>query len=927
MNKFIQWGCTAAWSVANTLPVLANTEVPIQQYPGVEVQNTPLEYRQFEKVEITGSSIVRKQQTQALPVQIYTREDLLRSGIRSTAEIVQKLPIMGQAIELGQLTQVTGGYTGASIHGIANGTLVLINGLRLAPFGRPTIVGPERSSVDLNTLPMADIERIEVLSDGASSLYGTDATAGVINIILRKERRGWEITADKTIPQGSRGQGYTSSLSWGTGDLRRDGYSFLITGELAHRQELLGVDREYASKGRYFFVQDGKTWQLDGLFQTINTSPATLRQRVSSTTSAKWTNSFPQDGNCSGTHLPFRDQKTACATNVYPDLGIYPEEDNKRIHARAQWAISDAVVFTDLIYGQHQSSIASRWWAPSFSAFDQPVGSPGYTAALAAGLDPANTRILWRPNLPALRERSDIDNLRISTGVKGVWQEWDYNASAYLAENKARWYDQIDGGLFYDSLGLGANQPWTRADVFQPLNASNPLRDELYALRGDYKLLNKGTTSLKGVEFRMSRAIGEIDGKDVLLGVGAEMRQEGVKYEKVSAELLNASPSFDVTRNIHAAYSELQIPITSTFDVNAALRSDTYSDVGTTRNGKLSTRWALTPQWAIRGSTGSGFRAPSPAQVIQTNEIFMVGQSSLPLACTPDQQQIAANLKTNPGVTGLCTSNSYPRVFGQGNPDLKPETSRQQSFGLSFVPHANLRWAFDVWRLQLNNTIRYLSEESILANPAKYAKNYVPMPSAYASLGFTPGDLSLLTMQENTGRSEKKGVDLEMQWRAPTDWGRLTLSAQGTYILRSTDQAESTAPVTSDLGQYSTATVTATPRLQSRIMAGLSEPEWTATLVLQYVSGYKDANVYATDTATGEYKEVQAPRVRSFTTLDAFTSWNVQPKVTVNLGVRNVFNQQAPQTFSQTSFQVLGASTRYANLWGRTIQLGFTARF
>jgi len=230
--------------------------------PNIEITDTAPAFRQFNQVEITGSSIVRREQTQALPVQVISREDIRRRGLHTVAEVVQALPLMGHFVESAQLGMPAGGYSNAAIHGMPNGTLVLVNGLRLAPFGRQTVSGPERSSADLSTLPLADIERIEVLSDGASSLYGTDAIAGVVNIILRRERKGVEISVDMLRPHGGAGQGWVSSVGWGQGQLQRDGYSLLVTAEFSKRQELLGQDRPEASRARQEFVEGGQRFAL-----------------------------------------------------------------------------------------------------------------------------------------------------------------------------------------------------------------------------------------------------------------------------------------------------------------------------------------------------------------------------------------------------------------------------------------------------------------------------------------------------------------------------------------------------------------------------------------------------------------------------------------------------------------------------------------
>jgi iron complex outermembrane receptor protein len=142
------------------------------KYPSVEVMSPGPEFRQFRGVEITGSSIIRKQQTQTLPVQIITRLDIVNSGAQELSQFLQQLPVMAGYAEPGQLLLTKGGFSSAALHGMPTGTLVLINGKRQSMFGRQTISGIERSSIDLDQqLPLSAIERIELLTDGASSLY------------------------------------------------------------------------------------------------------------------------------------------------------------------------------------------------------------------------------------------------------------------------------------------------------------------------------------------------------------------------------------------------------------------------------------------------------------------------------------------------------------------------------------------------------------------------------------------------------------------------------------------------------------------------------------------------------------------------------------------------------------------------------------
>ncbi len=167
---------------------MANTETATQKYPPIEVRDTPLEYRQFDRVEVTGSAILSKEAKDSLPLQVINRRDIERSGAASLSEVLHQLPVMLNFTESGTMTgTLSGGPEAAAIHGNQSGTLVLLNGRRLPIYGSQTIAG-ERAIVDLNFLPLAAIERIEILSDGASSRYGSDAVAGVVNVITRPSK-------------------------------------------------------------------------------------------------------------------------------------------------------------------------------------------------------------------------------------------------------------------------------------------------------------------------------------------------------------------------------------------------------------------------------------------------------------------------------------------------------------------------------------------------------------------------------------------------------------------------------------------------------------------------------------------------------------------------------------------------------------------
>jgi iron complex outermembrane recepter protein len=914
----------AAWGLLVASGTWAQTSSLLQAVSTIEAIEATPAFRQFSAVEITGSSIVRKEQTQALPVQVITREDILRGGLKTVTDVVQSLPLMSNYVESAQLGMVAGGYSNAAIHGMPNGTLVLVDGLRLAPFGRQTVVGTERSSVDLSTLLLADVDRIEVLTDGASSLYGTDAIAGVVNIILRKERKGIEITADVLRPSGGAGQGWVSSIGWGHGQLQRDGYSLLVTVELSKRQELLGRDRPYASAGRYEFESGGQRYAVRGPYYTSYISPASLVQTGTNTT---FVNSLYQDGHCSSESFPIPRQ-AACYRVGYSGLGIYPAEEGRRLHAHGERVLDAGhTVFADVLLGHQEGIQSNNWWPSVASAIGLTPGSEAYRQAVAAGMDPASTQLRWRPDLPAMRSASLQDNGRLQLGLRGEWQSWHYRSNAYFAQSRAQSLVDNFGNLIYDSLGLVNNGIWNNDNVLRPLDSGNPLTAQLETLRGGLKTASIGTTQLYGLQANGSRALAEINGKDVLLGLGVDLRTETSQFLNTTPVNLQIEPSaFDVRRQIRGVYGELQIPVTPAWEINLGARSDHYSDVGNTTNAKAFSRWAITPEWSMRGSIGSGFRAPTVAQTAALSNAFVWGQSNLVLNCNAQQQAITSQLGVNNGTIGNCTTGTSPFVLGSGNPNLKPEKSTQMTWGMAVVPHRNLRLAADLWSVRMRDTIQTLSDELVLSDPTRYAANYRLIPPGYSNNGTTPGALALYLPLQNLGISEKSGIDFEVQWRQPSNWGRWQLSAQATYLLRSRSKANPDAAYTSDLGGYDMATGTVSPRLRTHWMAGLTHEQWSTHLVMHHTSSYMDAPVDATNLVDGSVSTITR-RVSSFTTWDLQVLYAANRQLDLRLGVRNLLNRQAPLSFAQNSSQVFGANTAYSNLWGRTLDLGMALRF
>ncbi len=881
-------------------------EVSTKAYPLVQVTDASLEYRQFEKVEITGSSIVRKEQTQALPVQVITRADIKNSGVKGVPELIQNLPVMFGFSEPGQLGLAKSGYSSSAIHGMAARTLVLINGKRQAIYGRQNISGDDRSIVDLEMLPLGAVERVEVLTDGASSLYGTDAIAGVVNIITRSERQGIEVSTNVRLPDGMKGTSRATELSWGRGSLNRDGYSLYASLEVENREQLMGADRPYASEGRQYFAHQGRTYFADGSsLSAFQSGSPTLGAGLGSTYGGRLWNAQYQDGRCPDRQVPAVGQP-ACLYNPYPEFGLYPQMDSKRFYSKGSYSVdASTVVYAELAYSEKSQYKNYSLWPTTYGVIGSSSTSPGYALAKDNGFIPGRTYLMYRPTeLGTMARQYDDKNQRAVVGIKGDLNEWNYTASLYQAESESSFgYDYA----LYSNVGI-----LTTDARLSSLYSSNPATQNLYnnlISRKSYQKVENGKTQIQALDFSASKTLFEIDGDPVLLGTGIEWRRQHDRFDGSYIVGMN-QPDFDAQRHIFAQYIEVQWPVAPKFEVITALRNDHYSDFGNTTHGKISTKWLVNDAWMLRGSWGTGFRAPTVAQ-IQKTEMF--SPTYLNMACNAQLTQLATQL----GPQGACVNDGRFPIYTTGSDALKPELSTQFNWGFQFKSSAQHVWSMDYWRVDMKNTLRQYPSALVLSDPFKYSQYYALVNNQLV--------MNLPTV--NLGSSTKSGIDFSWAYRQPTEWGRFHAQVQGTRFLKSAQMITPEAGQTSDLGAYSADSVSVTPVMRTQWTLGLLSGDWGSQVTVNHVTGYKDADINARDAQTLEQVTVKGRRVPAFWTLDWNTTYQVAPKMVMEAKVMNLFNKQAPLSFVQTLSVLNSFNTMYSNLWGRVVQLSFNIKF
>ena len=553
---------------------------------------------QLQRVEVTGTAIRRVDAETAVPVTILRAEQLRNEGVTTTAEIMQRVTgnqsIRNSASSVGS---ATGGATFADMRGIgANKTLVLLNGRRL---GNNAIDG---SAVDLNTIPFAAIDRVEVLRDGASALYGTDAIGGVINFITKKS------LTDGTLSLGGEGadasgggNSHDISGSWGYGDLEKDRFNVMGVVGYNKQSALQSKDRTFTTN----YAPDR------GLDQTSGTSfPANWSQGN--------INTNPLAGNhCSGANLVLRQGVCRYDTRDYIDL--LPETEKTSFFGKATGKITDDDNVNLEYFWARNNNATSVAPAPLTGLTMDPT-SPYYPGngitpgSNDAAFDPTQPIGLnWRETAAGGRQSKDQNtSQRLVLSFDGMVKGWDYNVGASYNQNQV--ISSLTGGYVSDAAMISG----IADGIINPFGPQTPAGQAYIDANQYHGQYSSSVGRVSGIDGRMSREIGDWFGAGPSgLAIGGEYRQEKFhqNYEAYAADVssLGVDPdgSVEGDRNVKAVYTELNVPVLDSLELSAAVRHDKYSDFGSTTNPKYSFRYQPVKELVVRGAYSEGFRAPS----------------------------------------------------------------------------------------------------------------------------------------------------------------------------------------------------------------------------------------------------------------------------------------------------------------------------
>ena len=859
---------------------------------------------ELQEIVVTGSMIKRVNAETSESISIVKMDTLKDMGVTTVEQALALVTSNNQTVTTGSnVTTFNGGASVASLRGLgATKTLVLLDGQRLA---NNVTLG---SGVDLNTIPFAAIDHIEVLKEGASSLYGSDAIAGVINFITKKDFSGGEVNLNYSKPQHAGGSSDGIDLTYGIGNLAADGYNLMITGNFSQQKELTASQRPFAA---------GYNPQLN-----LNTFNGPFGPAPGSYTDGNgdlYQVGYP---GCAGNpHLAA--VGGSCQYVYTAAVDLTPKTSSE----------SGLIAFTKTLPGNNTLSVQyfysrfdlENWGGPQEYGFIQSPTSPYYPTAANSSCvgtctaggpalggplqvgwtDPANNRYFGNIN-------TEQRALVTFAGKNGGW---DYSTSFDWSQNKG--VQQVRGGEANYAIIAPDNNLSDLINPFGPQSAAGQAFINSAYTNGN---LEVGTLSTYGLNGHASHPLGDLfdAGRPAQFAVGFDYRDEQISdIPTALATTLYTATFFPPTTVIgsrvsEAGFVELNVPVSKDAEFTVSDRQDRYSDFGTTNNAKISFSYQPISILKIRGAASTGFRAPSLVEEYSPNTFGAT----------------AGNM-TGPG----CATGNYTTVFTQlncisqgesltgGNRNLQPEKSQNFDLGFIVEPIPNLGITVDYYRINLRERIGTVPAQAIYADPVAFANQYVLndkgtlTPASLANLQCpTPNAATcgyIVQTNNNTGAATTDGFDLSANYVFDSDFGKFRVGYESTFVTNFHLQQYIGGPELNLVGQFNGGQQPVI-RYQHLLTLDWTMGAFGAGLSEHFTEHYVD---YAPDAAGNLLT------VGNYSLINTYVSYKPIPAVKLLVGINNLLDTNPP--FSN---QLLNWQANYNPIFSDATGRAFYAR-
>jgi iron complex outermembrane receptor protein len=909
-----------------------------------------------ERIRVTGSSIKRTALEGALPITVFSKADIDAAGITSAEQLLLQMNIAGNSSDnlasnggiVSEEQRGNNGVSGANLRGQgADATLVLLNGRRVATHGL------KGRAVDLNSIPFAALERVEVLRDGASAVYGTDAIGGVINFITKRDYTGAEVSAFVDHTEAGGGNIYRGNILFGTGDINKDGWNAFATLSFKKNEVLNGTDRDFSNT---FQPERGLSPDTRGTpFATVFNRGATEANLIGTglvdpldgqSVTAINILDLPGAAGCEtgGDMMGPYDQRLwssessryACAWDYPAAARIQQPQESIDFIGRASFKLAEQHMATlefvasevdvSKAFEPYQISPSSTFgpdtWYPSTGESYDLI----YNAlADYFGEDQLNygERIAYRWRCIACGGR-EIDTTtkayRFLAAFEGVIANWDYNVGLSRASSES---DSVLGGGYYFTdalqvaLGSGDLNPFLLPGQSQ--SAAGLAALESASARG--VTLYGGESVMTQLDATVSGEVGfELPGGEVMMALGADLRREEFKFngdERAEmrpvflAPFDNANVLDKVSRDIKAVFAEFYLPVTDQLEVTLAGRYDKYDGFGSTTNPKLSFSYKPLEQLLIRGAFSTGFKVPSFNQLF--NGITELQYTGLDLA---DPQSCPGGV-ADENVAG-CERIQPVELFG-GKPDLAPEESEQKSLGFVVVPTDYFNFSLDWWEIERTDTIRSAPREVLIDNYDLFTANWIRNAQ---------GEVVAIDRRYiNSGGSLTQGIELDMNLTGELAGGAWKINLNGSYIDTFKTKGLDSLPYSENLvGEY-VRYYNLPIKWKHTLNFSYVHGDWSHNLTQLYRDGYKDE--LPVSVRNESYIPPQwNPNVDEYITYNYSVSYAGIDNMKLTFGIKNLFDEDPPFTAHQNDFAAGAAwEPRVADPRGRAYTLLLEYKF
>ena len=903
-------------SLAKWRPATLVVALPVWLIHGVVLAQdaSPAAQPQTQTVTVTGSNVRRTDSETPSPVQVMTAQDIKNSGYTSVGDVLHNIT----ANNMGSLSQsapsaFAAGGSGVALRGLTVGaTLVLIDGHRMASYPMPD--DGERDFVDISSIPIDAIERIEVLKDGASAVYGSDAIAGVVNVILKKQFTGLTMSAETGMSSHGDGATQHASITGGIGDLSKDGQNAYISVEVRHANSILLKNRPYLARTDWTpYGGANLTQGTDSGADSGASSGAGSGTGVLTDTSGNPLAYYP---GCTATQAaadqcgyknPY--QTLSPSTTNLDVMGRYTKNlaggwqanfQGSMLRSEAhQVGLFNNAAATGVGIGGNGGGLNLFHFGPGSAptpAFPDsfpfvltvPSTYPGNTTGDTANL------LYDFTDIGPLEQTTVTTSYRAVAELAGSIGDWDINGSVGYtrAATKASFYHYIDFPAMQDALNSGSylvdgTNSQAELDTVAP-GASSTSTNDLYFVSA------RGGTTLA-----------DLPGGPLGLSIGADFTHRQLK-ELFPPSFVNGSQAIGIysfaegKQTVSAAYAEVVAPVTKQLELDVAGRVDHYDTTGTSATPKAGFKFTPVQEFTLRGTFSKGFRAPNPAEVGDAGSTSgFVGNLHDPVYC-PN-----GNVQPDLPAGMLDPCNIALQELQLSAPHLKPEKSTSFTLGTIFEPNKTYSATLDYYHITIRNQIISVGQLGQLGlDDAAQLGTTIYRDSSQNILYDTYPFI-------NANTTTTSGVDLDVIGKYDLhEAGHLKAEVQVSYMIAYDLTAQGvTYHLAGTHGPAFVSEDTGTPRTRGAFTLTWGKGPFEIAGTVNYISHYSvtDPSEGIPDCATAlssVFPNGNVPsqfcHVGSFTELNVVARYNWDEHLQLHAGVTNLLNKKAPydlQTF------------------------------